>query len=125
MFEPYTKELYDTTFQWIAERGIFDTAWAHATTTKRSLPSSTLRRWSRCSVVVGFDPFCPLPPKPEFALSANGIAWRRADIGSANGHGTARSLSRALSPISASGKIDRKTVRALAVQHAFDTIGHV
>jgi ABC-type nitrate/sulfonate/bicarbonate transport system substrate-binding protein len=24
VFEPYTKEVYDTTFEWIAERGIFD-----------------------------------------------------------------------------------------------------
>jgi CubicO group peptidase (beta-lactamase class C family) len=31
-------------------------------------------------------------------------AWRRADIGAANGHGNARALARALSPISLGGK---------------------
>jgi CubicO group peptidase (beta-lactamase class C family) len=48
--------------------------------------------------------FGPMPPNPEFAESATTIAWRRADIGSANGHGNARSLARALSPISLGGK---------------------
>lgn len=48
--------------------------------------------------------FGPLPPKSEHAEAANGIPWRRADIGSANGHGNARSLARALSPISLGGK---------------------
>lgn len=35
---------------------------------------------------------------------AHTAAWRRADIGGANGHGNARSLVRALSPISLGGK---------------------
>ena len=48
--------------------------------------------------------FGPIPPNPKSAESATTIAWRRADIGSANGHGNARSLARALSPISLGGK---------------------
>jgi len=35
---------------------------------------------------------------------AHTLEWRRADIGGANGHGNARSLARALSPISLGGK---------------------
>jgi CubicO group peptidase (beta-lactamase class C family) len=37
---------------------------------------------------------------------AHTAAWRRADIGGANGHGNARSLARALSPISLGGKVN-------------------
>jgi len=44
--------------------------------------------------------FAVMPPTSEAALAAETTAWRRADIGSANGHGNARSLVRALSPIS-------------------------
>ncbi|MGO9509632.1 MAG: serine hydrolase domain-containing protein [Mycobacterium sp.] len=44
--------------------------------------------------------FAALPPTAETALAAETAAWRCADIGSANGHGNARSLVRALSPIS-------------------------
>jgi CubicO group peptidase (beta-lactamase class C family) len=47
--------------------------------------------------------FAAIPPNPEAALAAETIAWRRAEIGSANGHGNARSLVRALSPISLGG----------------------
>jgi len=47
--------------------------------------------------------FAAMPPNPELAEAAATIAWRRADVGSANGHGNARSLVRALSPISLSG----------------------
>jgi CubicO group peptidase (beta-lactamase class C family) len=47
--------------------------------------------------------FGPTPPSSEAAEAANGIAWRRADVGSANGHGNARSLARTLSPISLGG----------------------
>jgi CubicO group peptidase (beta-lactamase class C family) len=43
-------------------------------------------------------------PNSEAALVAQTTAWRRADIGSANGHGNARSLVRALSAISLSGR---------------------
>ena len=48
--------------------------------------------------------FASVPPTPEAAVAAETIAWRRADIGSANGHGNARSLVRALSPIALGGK---------------------
>jgi CubicO group peptidase (beta-lactamase class C family) len=41
---------------------------------------------------------------PDFAAIAETTAWRRADIGGANGHGNARALARALSPISLGGK---------------------
>lgn len=41
---------------------------------------------------------------PDFAAIAETTAWRRADIGGANGHGNARGLARALSPISLGGK---------------------
>jgi len=47
--------------------------------------------------------FAMQPPTPEAALAAETAEWRRADIGSANGHGNARSLARALSPISLGG----------------------
>lgn len=46
--------------------------------------------------------FSAPPLTPETAEAANTIAWRRADIGASNGHGNARSLARALSPISLS-----------------------
>jgi len=40
----------------------------------------------------------------DMAALAHTTGWRRADIGAANGHGNARSLARALSPISLGGK---------------------
>lgn len=50
-----------------------------------------------------YKTFAATPPTPEMALAAETSAWRRADIGSGNGHGNARSLVRALSPISLGG----------------------
>jgi CubicO group peptidase (beta-lactamase class C family) len=50
--------------------------------------------------------FAATPPTSETALTAETTAWRRADIGSANGHGNARSLVRALSPISLGGNVN-------------------
>ena len=50
--------------------------------------------------------FAIMTPNPEAALTAQTTAWRRADIGSANGHGNARSLVRALSPISLGGNVN-------------------
>lgn len=47
--------------------------------------------------------FAAVPPTSAAALAAETTAWRRAEIGSANGHGNARSLVRALSPISLGG----------------------
>lgn len=47
--------------------------------------------------------FAAMPPIPESALAAETTEWRRAEIGSANGHGNARSLVRVLSPISLGG----------------------
>jgi CubicO group peptidase (beta-lactamase class C family) len=44
-----------------------------------------------------------ISPPPD-ASAANTLAWRRAELGGANGHGNARSLARALSPISLGGK---------------------
>ena len=61
--------------------------------------------------------FAPIPPTSETALAAESTAWRRADIGSGNGHGNARSLVRALSPISLDGNVNG--VRLLSP----DTIG--
>ena len=43
-------------------------------------------------------------PDADGARSPRPTAWRRADIGGANGHGNARALARALSPISLGGK---------------------
>jgi len=40
-----------------------------------------------------------VPPTTGSAEAAHTVAWRRADIGAMNGHGNARSLARALSPI--------------------------
>ncbi|MBV9514341.1 MAG: beta-lactamase family protein [Mycobacteriaceae bacterium] len=45
-------------------------------------------------------------PQMVGAEIAHTTAWRRADIGAANGHGNARSLARALSPISLGGKVN-------------------
>lgn len=50
--------------------------------------------------------FAALPPTSDAALAAETAQWRRADIGSANGHGNARSLVRALSPISLGGTVN-------------------
>ncbi|CAM2780897.1 serine hydrolase [Mycobacterium intermedium] len=50
--------------------------------------------------------FGTLPPTPDGALTAQTTAWRRADIGSANGHGNARSLVRCLSAISLGGNVN-------------------
>jgi len=44
-------------------------------------------------------------PAPD-ANDANTAAWRRADIGAANGHGNARSVARILSVISRDGEVD-------------------
>jgi CubicO group peptidase (beta-lactamase class C family) len=54
---------------------------------------------------------CPMfktftAPPMVGAEVAHTAAWRRADIGGANGHGNARSLARALSPISLGGKVN-------------------
>ncbi|HUB39811.1 MAG TPA: serine hydrolase domain-containing protein [Streptosporangiaceae bacterium] len=43
---------------------------------------------------------------PADAAAANTAAWRRADIGAANGHGNARSVARILSVISRGGEVD-------------------
>ncbi len=48
--------------------------------------------------------FAAFPPDASSAAAAETTAWRRADIGAVNGHGNARSLARALSPISLGGK---------------------
>ncbi len=45
---------------------------------------------------------------PVDANAANTDAWRRADIGAANGHGNARSLARVLSMITLGGQVDGK-----------------
>lgn len=50
--------------------------------------------------------FAVVPPTSAAALAAETTAWRRAEIGSANGHGNARSLVRALSPISLGGSVN-------------------
>jgi CubicO group peptidase (beta-lactamase class C family) len=50
--------------------------------------------------------FAATPPTPDGALEAETTAWRRAEIGSANGHGNARSLVRVLSPISLGGTVN-------------------
>jgi CubicO group peptidase (beta-lactamase class C family) len=50
--------------------------------------------------------FAWYPPNSEAALIAQTTAWRRAEIGSANGHGNARSLVRALSAISLGGRVN-------------------
>jgi CubicO group peptidase (beta-lactamase class C family) len=43
-------------------------------------------------------------PLPE-PVKANSVGWRRADMGAHNGHGNARSLARALSPLSLGGEV--------------------
>ncbi|OBG15759.1 serine hydrolase [Mycolicibacterium celeriflavum] len=48
--------------------------------------------------------FGTIRPDQDVAAIAETTAWRRADIGGANGHGNARGLARALSPISLGGK---------------------
>ncbi len=47
--------------------------------------------------------FASFPPDSNGAEIGESAAWRRADIGGANGHGNARALARALSPISLGG----------------------
>ncbi len=48
--------------------------------------------------------FHATPTDAETVEAADTIAWRRADMGAVNGHGNARSLARALSPISLGGE---------------------
>ena len=48
--------------------------------------------------------FAAFPPDANGAAIAETAEWRRADIGAANGHGNARALARALSPIALGGK---------------------
>jgi CubicO group peptidase (beta-lactamase class C family) len=48
--------------------------------------------------------FAAFPPDANGAAIAATAEWRRADIGAANGHGNARALARALSPIALGGK---------------------
>jgi CubicO group peptidase (beta-lactamase class C family) len=50
--------------------------------------------------------FASFPPDSNGAAIAESAKWRRADIGAANGHGNARALARALSPISLGGKVN-------------------
>jgi CubicO group peptidase (beta-lactamase class C family) len=47
--------------------------------------------------------FTSFPPDTDGAEVAASTGWRQADIGGANGHGNARALARALSPISLGG----------------------
>jgi CubicO group peptidase (beta-lactamase class C family) len=47
--------------------------------------------------------FASFPPSSDGAAIAGTPQWRSADIGGANGHGNARALARALSPISLGG----------------------
>ncbi|MCT7657985.1 serine hydrolase domain-containing protein [Mycobacterium deserti] len=48
--------------------------------------------------------FGTIRPDEDVAAIAETAGWRRADIGGANGHGNARALARALSPISLGGR---------------------
>jgi CubicO group peptidase (beta-lactamase class C family) len=48
--------------------------------------------------------FASFPPDANGAEIAETEGWRRADIGGVNGHGNARALASALSPISLGGK---------------------
>jgi CubicO group peptidase (beta-lactamase class C family) len=48
--------------------------------------------------------FASFPPDENSAMIVETEGWRRADIGGVNGHGNARALARALSPISLGGK---------------------
>ncbi|GAC1403573.1 MAG: EstA family serine hydrolase [Mycobacterium sp.] len=50
--------------------------------------------------------FASFPPDVSGAAIAETAAWRRADIGAANGHGNARALARALSPITLGGRVN-------------------
>lgn len=50
--------------------------------------------------------FAAFPPGAYGVAHAETEAWRRADIGAANGHGNARGLVRALSPIALGGTAD-------------------
>lgn len=50
--------------------------------------------------------FAAFPPGAYGVAHAETDAWRRADIGAANGHGNARGLVRALSPITLGGTAD-------------------
>jgi CubicO group peptidase (beta-lactamase class C family) len=54
-----------------------------------------------------YKTFASFPPDSNGPAIAETTAWRRADIGGANGHGNARALARALSPISLGGKANR------------------
>jgi CubicO group peptidase (beta-lactamase class C family) len=47
--------------------------------------------------------FASFPPDANGAAIAETSAWRGADVGAANGHGNARALARALTPISLGG----------------------
>jgi CubicO group peptidase (beta-lactamase class C family) len=59
-------------------------------------------------------------PPPD-AEAANTIPWRRADMGAINGHGNARSLARALSPISLSGKANGvQLLKPSTIEKIFD-----
>jgi CubicO group peptidase (beta-lactamase class C family) len=59
-------------------------------------------------------------PAPD-ALAANTIAWRRAELGGANGHGNARSLARALSPISLGGNANGvRFLKPATIEMIFD-----
>jgi CubicO group peptidase (beta-lactamase class C family) len=51
-----------------------------------------------------YKTFAGFPPDENTALIVETTPWRRADIGGVNGHGNARALARALSPISLGGK---------------------
>ncbi len=76
------------------------------------------------------SPIIPFPPKPDLLESldptspayknkvgplkdpsvANTVAWRRADIGAANGHGNARSVARAQAVVANGGTLDGVTL---------------
>lgn len=65
--------------------------------------------------------FGTIRPDQDVASIAETTAWRRADIGGANGHGNARGLARALSPIALGGKANGvQLLRPATIDVIFD-----
>lgn len=97
------------------------------------------KAWSRIADVVpppplpvdlsGADPTSPavrtMNGPAATAETANTEAWRRAEIGGANGHGNARSVARMLSAIARGGEVDGvRLLSPAAIDLIFDEQAH-
>jgi CubicO group peptidase (beta-lactamase class C family) len=95
--------------------------------------------WKRCADIIPPPPFDPAAPMPDEMKDPNSImfrsltnpildpaitntpAWRKAELGAANGFSNARGITRILSPVSLGGSVDGKQIlRSETIERIFE-----